>query len=80
MAEVETILAVPDVADPLGGRDRAILETLYGTGLRRLELVNLDVGDVDRARGLVLVRRGKGGKDRFAPLGVQERASTGSGR
>lgn len=71
LAEVEKILAVPDVADPLGVRDRAILETLYGTGLRRLELVNLDVGDVDRTRGLVLVRRGKGGKDRLAPLGAQ---------
>jgi integrase/recombinase XerD len=69
--EVERILAVPDVSDPLGVRDRAILETLYGTGLRRLELVNLDLGDVDRARGLVLVRRGKGGKDRLAPLGGQ---------
>jgi len=69
-AEVEIILAVPDTSDPLGVRDRAILETLYGTGLRRLELVNLDVGDVDRARGLVLVRRGKGGKDRLAPLGA----------
>lgn len=69
--EVEQILAVPDTADPLGVRDRAILETLYGTGLRRLELVNLDVGDVDRARGVVLVRRGKGGKDRLAPLGAQ---------
>lgn len=71
LAEVEQILAVPDVSDPLGVRDRAILETLYGTGLRRLELVNLDVGDVDRARGVVLVRRGKGGKDRLAPLGAQ---------
>ncbi|HRE07402.1 MAG TPA: site-specific tyrosine recombinase XerC [Opitutaceae bacterium] len=71
LAEVEKILAVPDVSDPLGVRDRAILETLYGTGLRRLELVNLDVSDVDCARGLVLVRRGKGGKDRLAPLGAQ---------
>ncbi len=68
--EVETILAVPDVTDPLGVRDRAILETLYGTGLRRREMVNLDVGDVDRERGVVLVRRGKGGKTRLAPLGA----------
>jgi integrase/recombinase XerD len=76
-AEVETILAVPDVADPLGVRDRAILETFYGTGLRRTELVNLDVGDVDPGRGLVLVRRGKGGKDRLAPLGAQALAWIG---
>ena len=62
---------MPDVSDPLGIRDRAILETLYGSGLRRRELVNLDLGDVDRVRGVVLVRRGKGGKDRFAPMGAQ---------
>jgi integrase/recombinase XerD len=68
--EVETILAVPDVSDPLGVRDRAILETFYGTGVRRFELVNLDVNDVDRSRGVVLVRRGKGGKARVAPLGA----------
>ena len=71
LSEVETILAVPDVTDPLGVRDRAILETFYGTGLRRCELVNLDVADVDRSRGVVLIRRGKGGKDRFAPLGAE---------
>jgi len=71
VAEIERILAVPDTSDPLGVRDRAILETLYGSGLRRLELVNLDVSDIDRARGVVLVRRGKGGKDRLVPLGAQ---------
>ena len=69
--EVTAILAVPDVSDPLGVRDRAILETLYGTGLRRTELVNLDVADIDQAREVVLVRRGKGGKDRLVPLGAQ---------
>jgi integrase/recombinase XerD len=69
LEQVETIFAVPDVSDPLGVRDRAILETLYGTAVRRRELVNLDVGDVDRSRGVVLVRRGKGGKDRLVPLG-----------
>lgn len=70
-AEVEQILAVPDVSDPLGQRDRAILETLYGAGLRRAELVKLDLGDLDRARAVVLVRQGKGGKDRLCPLGAQ---------
>ena len=71
VAEIETILAIPDVTDPLGQRDRAILETLYGAGLRRREVVGLDVGDIDRARGIVTVRRGKGGKDRLVPLGAQ---------
>ncbi len=71
VAEVEAVLAMPDTADPLGVRDRAILEVLYGSGLRRREVVSLDVGDVDRARGVVTVRRGKGGKDRLAPLGAQ---------
>jgi integrase/recombinase XerD len=71
LQEVETILAVPDVSDPLGLRDRAILETLYATGMRRMEAANLDVGDLDRARSVVLVRKGKGGKDRLVPLGAQ---------
>ena len=71
VGEVEAVLAVPDTSDPLGVRDRAMLEVFYSTGLRRSELVALDVADVDRARGLVLVRRGKGGKDRLAPLGAE---------
>jgi len=70
LAEVESILGVPDTGDPLGIRDRAMFETLYGTGLRRLELVNLDMTDIDRGRGVVLVRKGKGGKDRLAPIGA----------
>jgi integrase/recombinase XerD len=71
LAEVERILGQPDTSDPLGIRDRAILETFYGSGLRRAELVHLDLGDLDRARGVVLVRQGKGGKDRLCPLGAQ---------
>jgi integrase/recombinase XerD len=67
--EVAALLAVPDVRDPLGVRDRAILETLYATGLRRTELARLDVTDLDRALGTVWVRQGKGGKDRVVPLG-----------
>jgi integrase/recombinase XerD len=50
-------------------RDRAILETLYSTGMRRAELVALDVGDVDAERGTVLIRQGKGRKDRMVPIG-----------
>ena len=69
LTEVETVLALPDVATPYGLRDRAMLEVFYATGIRRAELVALDVGDVNRERGLVHVRRGKGGKGRFVPLG-----------
>ena len=67
--EVERILAEPDLETPLGLRDRALLEVLYATGLRRLELRNLEVRDLDLARGRLLVRAGKGKKDRVVPLG-----------
>ena len=67
--EVEAVLAVPDVATSVGLRDRAILETFYSTGIRRAELARLALQDVDRARGTLMVRRGKGGKDRMIPIG-----------
>ncbi|ANP44476.1 hypothetical protein ATE48_00330 [Candidatus Viadribacter manganicus] len=67
--EVEAILALPDIAKPLGLRDRAILETFYVTGMRRLELTRLCLRDVDHARQLILIRKGKGGKDRIVPTG-----------
>ncbi len=67
--EVESVLAQPDVTKPLGVRDRAMLETLYSTGLRRSELLSLHLTDLDRERLLVLVRCGKGKKDRFVPIG-----------
>lgn len=54
---------------PLSGRDRALLEVLYGGGLRVGELVALDPTDVDLHAGLVRVRRGKGGKERRVPIG-----------
>ena len=69
LGEVRAILNVPNVGDPLGIRDRAVLETFYATAIRRSELVRLDVGDVDRERGLLTVNQGKGGKDRMLPLG-----------
>jgi len=68
-SEVERVLAVPDVTDPIGLRDRAIMETLYSTGIRRLELVGLSLFDVDGERGTLAVRRGKGNKDRVVPIG-----------
>ena len=68
---LDTVLALLEAPGTglLGRRDRAILETLYGTGLRISELVALDVDDVDLDRRSVLVRAGKGGKDRVVPLG-----------
>jgi len=69
MAKMEAVLAQPDLATPLGLRDRAMLETLYSSGLRRSEVLALHRDDVDRERGVVLIRRGKGNKDRVVPIG-----------
>jgi integrase/recombinase XerD len=60
--ETEAVLAQPDVGTPTGLRDRAILETLYSTGIRRAELVALRGADVDAERGTLWVRQGKGGR------------------
>jgi integrase/recombinase XerD len=68
VAEVEAILAVPTDGDIPGMRDRAILEALYGAGIRISELVGLDVDDVDLEEGSVRVL-GKGGKERVVPVG-----------
>jgi integrase/recombinase XerD len=67
--EVETILGQPDVTTATGLRDRVIMETLYSTGLRRTELIRLGLGDLDPERAAVMVRQGKGKKDRFCPIG-----------
>lgn len=71
--EAEAIMAMPDTGTALGLRDRAILELLYATAIRRSELVNLKVHDVDYPRAMLIVRKGKGNKDRVLPLG--ERAT-----
>lgn len=68
-AQVKAILAVPDAGTLRGRRDRAMLEVVYSTGLRRAELARLSVYDLDLAQGYVRVTRGKGGKDRLVPLG-----------
>jgi integrase/recombinase XerD len=73
LEEVERILAVPDVSNPVGLRNRAILETLYSTALRRSELRRLHLDDLQLNRGVLFVRQGKGAKDRFVPVG--ERAT-----
>lgn len=66
--DVARLLATPPEGTRAGLRDRAVLETLYGAGLRVSELVGLDVDDVDLERGSVRVL-GKGGKEREVPLG-----------
>jgi len=53
----------------VGLRDRAILETFYSTGIRRLELIHLEVFDLDMHRGTLLIRLGKGQRDRMVPIG-----------
>ncbi|MEO6575877.1 MAG: site-specific tyrosine recombinase XerC [Polyangiaceae bacterium] len=67
--EAERVLAQADVSDALGVRDRAILETLYSTGIRRMEVISLKLFDVDAERGTLSVRQGKGTKDRMVPIG-----------
>lgn len=69
VADVEAIVALPDLDTGLGIRDRAMLETLYSTGMRRLELAHLGVFNIDHERGTVMIRQGKGGKDRMIPIG-----------
>jgi integrase/recombinase XerD len=71
VAEAEAILAQPNVNDLLGLRDRAILEVLYSTGIRRMEVINLRVFDLDAERGTLMVRLGKGKKDRMVPIGAR---------
>ena len=69
-SEVEALLAAPDVEDIHGLRDRAMLETLYATGLRVTELVGLAITKVNLRQGLVRVT-GKGNKERLVPLGEE---------
>ena len=65
--EVERVLSQPKIEVPLGIRDRAMLELLYSSGLRRMELLHLRLYDVDQQHGLVTVREGKGKRDRVVP-------------
>ncbi|HMA94165.1 MAG TPA: site-specific tyrosine recombinase XerC [Polyangiaceae bacterium] len=69
VAEAEQVLEQPDVNDSIGLRDRAILEVLYSTGIRRMEVLNLSIYDLDTERGTLMVRQGKGKKDRMVPIG-----------
>jgi len=67
--EMQQLLSLPDITDPLGLRDRAMLETLYSTGIRRSEAVRLELRDLNASSGTIFVRQGKGAKDRYVPVG-----------
>src|SRR5690606_21653079 len=69
--QVDDLLQAPDKDSTLGLRDRAMLETLYATGLRVSELITLGLLDVSLTEGVVRVTMGKGGKDRLVPLGAE---------
>ncbi len=72
--QVEKLLDQPDAATPVGIRDRAMLETMYGSGLRVSELVGLKL-DALRFEGEILWVTGKGGKMRLVPVGGYARAA-----
>jgi integrase/recombinase XerD len=67
--EAKKVIHAPNTKTALGYRDRTILEVLYSTGIRRHELVNLTLPDVDYQEGFVRINNGKGSKDRVVPIG-----------
>jgi len=68
-SEMERLLERPDTCRRSGLRDRTILELLYSTGIRKSELINLNLYDLDTNSGILRVIKGKGGKDRVVPVG-----------
>ncbi len=66
--QINAVLALPDISDPLGLRDRAILETFYSCAIRRSELAKLELTNLNQERGTLQVD-GKGRKDRVVPIG-----------
>lgn len=69
VADVEKLLAAPEASTLLGCRDRAMLETLYSTGIRVSELVGINMNDIDEP-GQALIVSGKGRRERIVPLGT----------
>ncbi|MBN3064606.1 site-specific tyrosine recombinase XerC, partial [Pectobacterium aquaticum] len=69
--ETEAVMAAQDTGTLTGLRNRAVLEMLWSTGLRRSELAGLMLADVDVGRGVLVVRQGKGNKDRVVPVGLR---------
>jgi site-specific recombinase XerD len=69
IAQAHRLMTAPYPGSPIGLRDRAILELVYGTGLRLGEATRTDVTDLDLRAKLLLVRNGKGRKDRIVPIG-----------
>lgn len=67
LSQIERLLGAPDTGDPLGARDRAMLETIYSSGLRVSEVVGLNLADFDAA-GRTLLIRGKGRRERIVPI------------
>ena len=70
IAQAHRLMTMPNPNNLIGQRDRAILELLYGTGVRLGEVVRLDLTDLDLRSGVLLVRTGKGRKDRIVPIGA----------
>ena len=77
-SQARRLMASPFPASLIGKRDRAILELLYGAGIRLGEAVRADVSDLDLSQGLLLVRNGKGKKDRVVPVGGRAAIALGT--
>lgn len=71
ISEVDQVMNQTDIESDVGIRDRAILESFYSTGIRRKELRDLKITDLDRDRGTLMIRQGKGRKDRVVPIGLR---------